>query len=203
MRAGFSVINERSMPSDDRQVAPIIRNARLHDLGLFTFGERNGFAAHDLRDFSSMGAHQLRCGGTSRDFFDSEDKIIFVQPVLIRFDQCSSYNLQLFLGYGAGLLLQPALRHPTAGKINEGPPISLERNLKDEAHDSVVVILDGSLDGLTAINDKQIQSLDHRRTNELGILIGGMLLQPLPHAFCAQDAAQLIKIDLFANIEEI
>src|SRR5260370_7380809 len=99
MRAGFSVINERSMPSDDRQVAPIIRNARLHDLGLFTFGERNGFAAHDLRDFSSMGAHQLRCGGTSRDFFDSDDKIIFFHPFLLRFNQSTTSNLNLFSAY--------------------------------------------------------------------------------------------------------
>src|SRR5260370_9887242 len=101
------------------------------------------------------------------------------------------------------MLVQPALEHATAGKINEGATVSMERKLKEEAHDSVVVILDGSLNGLTAINDKGIERLDHRRTNELGILIGGMLLQPLPHALCAQDAAQLIKINLFANIEEI
>src|SRR5712691_792404 len=90
-----------------------------------------------------------------------------------------------------------------AGNIDQSPPISLERKLKDKAYDPVVVIFDRPLDGFVVTDCKRFHRLDHRQTNKLDVFVGRVLLQPLSNTFWPEDIAKTVKIDLFTNIEEV
>ena len=75
---GLGVVDEGCVPSDDREVARIVRHARGQDFHAFVLGERGGFTAYDLGDVVALRREQIVGGGRAIDLADVEDEVILL-----------------------------------------------------------------------------------------------------------------------------
>ena len=66
LRPGLGVVDEGRVPSNDREIAGIVRHARREDLLAFAFGEHGGFAADDLGDLVARPWQQIVGAWASR-----------------------------------------------------------------------------------------------------------------------------------------
>src|SRR5215469_2975465 len=102
--SGLRVVDEGGIPSDNGEVAWIVRDARRENFLAFAFGERGGFSADDLRDRVRLRGEKLFRGRTAVDLADVEDEVILLQPVLfvIGLDKRGCGALQALPDYAVG-----------------------------------------------------------------------------------------------------
>ncbi len=58
-RAGFRVVNEGGIPSQDGHVVRVVRHCGLQDFAAFAVGKSGILSADDLRDLLAAGAEKL------------------------------------------------------------------------------------------------------------------------------------------------
>src|SRR5882724_8716894 len=141
-RARSAVIEKGAIPADHRQIVRIVRNLRLQYFLAFAIRQGAVFTAHDLRNASPFNGEQFGRGRVSGDLAYVEDKVIFVQPLVVGLDQSRPRALQLL----PGDLLREAgkvrLPNPAAGQTDKGVPVARKRQFEYHTQHAVVVVLD-------------------------------------------------------------
>ena len=199
-RAARRVVEERPVPADHGEVVRIVRDFRLHDFLLLAIGEGNVFAAHDLRDASSLGREQFGRRRIAGDVAHVEDEVVFMQPALVELDQRGPGALDLLFDDLLGEAGEIGVPNPAAGEADERVPVAGKRQLEDHAEHAVIVVLDLHVEAFAAFEDQRFDRLDDRSALEADVSRRRMLEAGLLAAG-SKDVAQRVEVDLLANVE--
>ena len=137
----------------------------------------------------------------SRNLPHVENEVVLTQPFRIGLHQRRSGPLQFLADDAGGVLVKVDVPDPAAAQANQRVPVAGKRQLEDHAQDAVVVILDLAFQALAAVEHQRLNGFDHRGPLVADVSGSRMLEAGLLQGAGAEDLAQLVEPDFFANIE--
>ena len=198
--AGGRVVEEGRVPSDDREVAGIVRDAGLQDLLAFAFGEDLHFPANHLRDVDALRGQKFVGRGRAFDLAHVEDEVVLLQPFSdVGLVERGGGAFELLLDDTRGELFEVGVGGPAAGEFNECVPAAGEGKFELEADDAIIVVLDFSGEALATFQGQWLKGLLDR--SALVAHVGGSLLETGFGLTGGEDLAELVEADLFADVE--
>src|ERR1700739_1366481 len=129
-----------------------------------------------------------------------EDEVVFVQPVVVGLDQRGAGAFELLLDDLLREAGEVGVPNPATGEANERVPVAGEWQLENHAEHTVVAALDLGVETLSHFEHQRLDALDHRRALIADVSRGGVLETSFLTAR-AEDLAQRVEADLFANVE--
>ena len=123
-----------------------------------------------------------------------------MQPAVVELDQRGTGALDLLFDDLLGEAGEVGVPNPAAGQANQRVPIAGKGQLEDDAQHAVVVVLDLDVETLAAFENQRLDRLDDRRTLEADVSGSGVLEAGLLAAR-AEDVAEVVEADLFADVE--
>lgn len=132
-----------------------------------------------------------------------KDEVVFAEPFVVGLDECRRGSGKTFFdGFGCASG-KVDLPDPAAGEFDEGIPSAGEGELVlvDDAEDAVVVILDGALELLAAVEDEGIEGFDDRGALVDDVSLCGMLDAGGLYGLGLENGAELVEADGFGDVE--
>src|SRR5262249_52958991 len=129
-----------------------------------------------------------------------EDEVVLVQPVFIGLDQGWSSTLQLPLDNLGRQTRKVSVPNPPAGKANQGLPVTGERQLENHAENAVVVVLDLTVEALTAVENQRLNRFHYRGSLVLHVPWGRVF----EAGFCragSEDLPKFVEPNLFGDVK--
>ena len=130
-----------------------------------------------------------------------EDEVVLLQPfaLVVGLDQGGRGAFELLLDDARGELFEVGVGDPAAGEFDESLPAAGEGEFEHEADDAVVVVLDLAVEALAGVEHQGLEGLLDGRA--LVADVGGSLLEAGFGGAGAEDLAEFVEADLFADVE--
>lgn len=199
--AGGGVVEEGGVPADDGEVGGIVRDAGLEDLVALVGGEGKSVSANDLRDERAVPLDELGRIGGAGDVLHVDDEVVLGEPLGVGFDQRRVSHGKALPDDLFRLRREVDLPGPATCAGDQLLPGGREGELKDDADDAVVVVLDFAGETLTAFEHQRSGGFDDGRALVTDVSGGGMFEGRLLEGGGAEKSAQVLKVNLFAHIE--
>ncbi len=130
-----------------------------------------------------------------------EDEVVLLQPLAgIRLHESRGGVFELLFDHARGQLFEVRVGRPAAGELDELVPVAGERQLEDQADDAVIVVLDLTFEALAAVEDQRVESFFDGRTLVANVS-RSLVLEAGFGGAGSEDLAELVKTDLFADVE--
>lgn len=201
LRAGGGVVEEGGVPADDGEVGGVVGDAGLEDLVALAFGELEVLAADDLGDAGAVVGDELRGGGGAGDLAEVEDEVVLGEPVGVGFVERGAGALETLADDEGGVSGEVDVPDPAGGEGDEALPVGGEGELEDDGEDAVVVVLDLGAEALAAVEDERFDGFDDGRALVADVAGSGVFERRLRDGGGAEDMAELVEANLFADVE--
>src|ERR1700693_2813997 len=130
-----------------------------------------------------------------------KNKIVFAQPLRIRFHQRRPRPFQLLVRNLRGMPFEVDVPNPAAAQANQGVPVSRKWQLENHAEHAVIVVLDLSFEAFARFQNQWLDRLNHRRALIANVSRSGMFEAGLLECARPKNLAKLVELDLLTNIE--
>ena len=121
--AGLRVVDEGGIPSDDREVAGIVRDAGLQNFLALAVGECGHLSANNLGDLVALRGEKFVRGRRAVDLANVEDEVVLLQQFGgVRLDQRGGGAFEFLPDDARGELLEIGVGGPAAREFDESVP---------------------------------------------------------------------------------
>src|SRR5262249_4639377 len=130
---------------------------------------------------------------------DVEYRIVLIQPAIVRTHERRTHGRNPLLNNSSRKLVEGSTGNPTRREFLQSFPVALERKPQWQAYDAIVVILQRSIESLTALNHDGLDGLNHWRSLEAHIL-GSRMVETRRHHPALNKRRQLLQANLLTNV---
>jgi hypothetical protein len=165
------------------------------------FGELESISADDLSDARAVVSDEVGGSGGAGDLAQVEDEVVLGEPVGVGFVKRGAGTLEAFACDGGGVGAEVNVPDPARREGDEAVPVAGEGEFEDDGEDAVVVVLDLCAETLAGVEDEGFDCFHDGRALVADVVGRGVLERRLGDGRGAEDLAELVEANLFADVE--